>query len=78
MDFYCPQYKLGIEVDGGQHYEEKNKQRDEFRTELLSNLEIQILRFNNLEILNNIEGVYETIQKTIEKRRPPSPRSSPF
>ena len=78
LDFYSPEYRLCIEADGGQHYEEKGRLRDEVRTRELSRLEIQILRFSDIEVLNNIEGVHEIIQKTIEKkRRTPSPQSSP-
>jgi very-short-patch-repair endonuclease len=67
IDFYSPQCKLGIEADGGQHYEEGGKQKDEVRTEDLSKFGIKILRFSDYEILNNIEGVAEVIQKEIEK-----------
>lgn len=79
LDFYCPQYRLGIEADGGQHYEDEGKQRDELRTRELNKLGIDILRFNDREILTNINGVYEIIQKTIGKREVinPSPQSSP-
>ncbi len=73
VDFYAPEYRLAIEADGGQHYEDKGKQRDDLRTRELSNLGVQILRFSNLEILNNLEGVCEIVLKTIEKKSPPSP-----
>jgi very-short-patch-repair endonuclease len=78
LDFYAPQYKLNIEADGGQHYEDKGKQRDEIRTRELSKLGIETIRFSDRDILTNIEGVYEAIKKAIEKRCPtPSPPSSP-
>ncbi len=80
LDFYSPEYKLGIEADGGQHYEDKVKQQDEFRTRELSRLGVQILRFSDWEILTNAEGVCEMIQQTIENKKntSPSPRSSPL
>jgi len=80
VDFYCPEYKLGIEADGGQHYQDEWKVRDELRTITLNNLGVEVIRFSDWEILNNIGGVYEVIQKSIEKRRKkfsPSPQSSP-
>jgi len=78
IDFYSPEYKLGIEADGGQHYEIGGRKRDELRTKELSSLGVQILRFSDLEILNNVEGVYQVIQKAIEdKKSTPSPQSSP-
>ena len=48
LDFYSPEYRLCIEADSGQHYEEKGRLRDEVRTRELSRLEIQILRFSDI------------------------------
>ena len=73
LDFYSPEYRLGIEADGGQHYEDKGRERDELRTKELSRFGVQILRFGDNEILNNIEGVWEVIQDTIEKKKNNSP-----
>ena len=69
LDFYSPEYKLGIEADGGGHYEDRGRQRDKLRTRELSRLGVEILRFSDLEILNNIEGVWEVIRETIENKR---------
>lgn len=33
LDFYCPEVRLAIELDGGQHNEESNKEYDKLRTE---------------------------------------------
>jgi very-short-patch-repair endonuclease len=79
LDFYTPEYKLGIEADGGQHYEENGTQNDELRTRELSKLGVEILRFSDRDILTNIDGVYEIIQKTVQekKNKTPSPQSSP-
>jgi very-short-patch-repair endonuclease len=73
LDFYSPEYRLGLEADGGQHYEHKHKRRDELRTRELSHLGVQVLRFSDREILNNIEGVSKIIQENIEKKRGHSP-----
>lgn len=69
LDFYSPEYQLGIEADGGQHYSDKGKVKDELRTGKLARHGIQILRFSDLDILNNIEGVYAVILKTIEEKK---------
>ena len=63
LDFYSPKYRVGIEADGGGHYEDRENQRDKLRTKELSILGIEILRFSNLEILNNIEGVCEVLNQ---------------
>ncbi|MBL7047750.1 MAG: endonuclease domain-containing protein [Candidatus Marinimicrobia bacterium] len=75
LDFYSPEYKLGIEADGGQHFSDEGKVKDELRTGKLAEYGIQILRFSDLDILQNIEGVYQVILKTIEgmKKNFPSP-----
>ncbi len=64
---------------GGQHYEDRVRESDELRTEELSRMGVEIIRFNDNEILTNIEGVFEVIQRVIEKKRvnSPSPQSSP-
>ena len=79
LDFYAPEYKLGIEADGGQHYCDVNEKRDELRTRDLLNMDIQMLRFSNLDILKNIQGVCELINEAIEKRKyhPPHPNPLP-
>ena len=66
LDFYSPKYRLAIEADGEGHYKNKGKRRDELRTKELSKFGIEVLRFNDLDILNNIDGVCEVINKTIE------------
>lgn len=73
LDFYSSEYKLGIEADGGQHYEDKGKKQDELRTRELAKYGVGILRFSDLDILNNIEGVYEVIQGAIEDKKSGSP-----
>jgi very-short-patch-repair endonuclease len=79
VDFYCPDYRLGIEADGGQHYERKGTIQDDLRTRELNKLGIEIIRFSDREILSNSEGVFEVIQKAIAKKRgkAPSPHPSP-
>ncbi|MGZ3525030.1 MAG: endonuclease domain-containing protein [Thermodesulfobacteriota bacterium] len=78
VDFYAPQYGLGIEADGGQHYTDKGKENDERRAVELFKSGVGLLRFSDHEILTNIEGVYEVIEKALGKKRDtPSPPSSP-
>lgn len=67
IDFYAAEYKLGIEADGGQHYEDKGRIRDKARENVLSKYGIKILRFSNLDIACNIEGVYEVIVRAVQK-----------
>ena len=78
LDFYCPKYGVGIEADGGQHYGDKGRQRDELRAKELSKRGVEIIRFSDKEVFNHIEGVYETIQRAIEKRKGNPPHLHPL
>ena len=57
VDFYCPNKKLIIEIDGSQHKDEKQKIYDRERTVYLRRLGFKVLRFWNNDINNNISGV---------------------
>ncbi len=68
IDFYCPSKRLGVEIDGSQHLE--NKEYDAIRTKLFNDLKIKIVRFWNNEVNKNIDSV---IQKIITELNSPSP-----
>jgi len=57
VDFYCAQGKLGIELDGSQHYEEEGEKADMIGDAYLRSLGLTVLRYSNLEIKQNFEGV---------------------
>jgi very-short-patch-repair endonuclease len=78
LDFYSSEHKLGIEADGGQHYDENGRKYDEERANVLSRYGVEIIRFNDLDILNNIEGVYETIQSVIKNKKSNPPHLNPL
>lgn len=65
VDFYTPTFKLAIEVDGGQHGEETNKKYDEMRSVYLKEHGIEIIRFWNNEVLQNMGGVLHKIAKRL-------------
>lgn len=70
VDFICLEKKLIIECDGGQHNETVDKERTLF----LENEGFRVIRFWNNEILNNIEGCWEIIQKSLNDCTPhPNP-----
>ena len=61
VDFWCPKAKLVVEVDGGQHFSSQTTDNDRIRDKYLSSLGMRVLRFNNIEVLKNIDGVIEKI-----------------
>lgn len=69
IDFVCYRQKLIIEVDGGQHAIESK--RDAVRTQWLEGEGFRVLRFWNNKVLNNIDGVIETIGTAMQLNSSP-------
>ena len=65
-DFYCHKAKLVIEIDGSQHYTEEGRKKDEFRTEVLEEYDLKIIRFTNWQIDTNFRGVCDYIDFVVE------------
>ena len=61
VDFYCPEKKLVIEIDGSEHFKKENKEYDKIRSDYFSGLDIKVLRFTNVEINISIENVVQKI-----------------
>jgi very-short-patch-repair endonuclease len=61
LDFYCHEAKLCVELDGGQHAETAQAEYDRERTAWLNQEGIRVIRFWNTDVLNNIEGVLQSI-----------------
>jgi very-short-patch-repair endonuclease len=61
VDFFCPAKKLVVEVDGSQHLTDEGITADEARTRWLTAEGYVVLRFYNVEVIENIEGVLARI-----------------
>ena len=61
VDFYCPKAKLVVEVDGGQHYMDEGKKKDEKRDSYIKKLGLKVLRFSDRDVLKNINSVSEEV-----------------
>ena len=68
VDFYCPAANLVIECDGGQHYTAEGLEADRARDQALAQLGLNVLRFDNRQILTEIDGVVEKIYCVVEQR----------
>ena len=66
VDFYCPQLRLAIEIDGYQHFYEENIEYDSKRTEYLESQDIYIVRFENTEVNKDFENVRYIINNVCE------------
>ncbi|OGC82463.1 MAG: hypothetical protein A2V81_00150 [Candidatus Abawacabacteria bacterium RBG_16_42_10] len=81
VDFYCAQLLLVIEIDGPIH--EDQKEYDAYRTSVLNEYSILVLRYTNDEVMFDLEAVRADLGKHIETRLsflnlpPKSPLHSP-
>ncbi len=66
VDFYCDKAKLVIEIDGGQHFEDVNHQKDNARDKYLTGLGLKILRFDNHQMNCEFDAVCQKIYSEIE------------
>ncbi len=70
-DFVCLELRLIVEVDGGQHAAERD--RDAARTAWLESRGYRVIRFWNNEVIENMDGVVEAIQRAAGATISPSP-----
>jgi imidazole glycerol-phosphate synthase subunit HisF len=66
-DFYCHQVKLILEVDGGYHHKQEQKEYDALRTNNLESVGIIVFRFSNEEIYERMENVMAQLRMLIEE-----------
>ncbi|MBL4711390.1 MAG: endonuclease domain-containing protein [Gammaproteobacteria bacterium] len=64
-DFYCRVLKLIIEIDGDSHCFQE--EYDLKRTAYFESRKLKVIRFNNRDVLYNIEGVEDVILQEITK-----------
>ena len=67
-DFYCSAARLVIEVDGDTHFDERGEQYDARRTALLENLGLRVIRFTNVEVMQQFEGVCQRSEKALAEK----------
>ena len=68
VDFYASQPMIVVEVDGSQHKETGQEQKDTQRDIYLKNEGLYILRFNNLQVLQELDSVMEVIYQVVKER----------
>ncbi|NOX87204.1 MAG: DUF559 domain-containing protein [Chlorobi bacterium] len=67
VDFFCSPLHLVIEADGMSHWDEKQKKKDKIRQRKLEEYGLHFLRFDNDEILHEMDNVIATIVAKIEE-----------
>lgn len=68
VDFYSFAAKLVIELDGSQHFEPDAIAKDVERTKFLEAQGLKVIRFDNLQILNELESVLVVICEVVKTR----------
>ena len=68
VDFYCHKAKLAIELDGSQHYDATEQEKDLMRTVYLESQGVSVLRFSNLDVLRRFEDVCAEIDRIAKSR----------
>jgi very-short-patch-repair endonuclease len=69
VDFYTPELKLAIEIDGESHHGEQAQAYDVERQSFLEAKGIRFLRFTNQQIMEDLDQVIERIEKRILELR---------
>ncbi|RZU38616.1 very-short-patch-repair endonuclease [Fluviicoccus keumensis] len=69
-DFYSPELKLVIEIDGDSHADEAAKAYDAERTLYLQSLGLTVLRFTNQEVIRETEAVLTRLQQLCDQQSP--------
>ena len=65
VDFFCPERNLVIEVDGDVHAPEVRQAKDLERENYLRSLGLQVVRYTNDEVINNLDGALEDLIQQI-------------
>lgn len=65
LDFYCPQKKLAVELDGGQHNNDETRLYDEERSAYLRTHGIDTMRFWNHEVMRHADAVLSKIAERL-------------
>jgi adenine-specific DNA-methyltransferase len=73
LDFYCPNAKLAIELDGGGHNYRAGQIRDRTRSEFLDRHEVVVLRFWNHQVRQELDSVLRAIWLALEERQQNKP-----
>jgi very-short-patch-repair endonuclease len=76
VDFYSPEIKLGIELDGDSHI--GTEEYDKYRQSYIEEYNIDIIRFTNEQVLTDMKKVISEITEIVIKHKQQTPPSLPF
>ena len=69
LDFYCPELRLAIEIDGDSHFIDFNAiMNDQKREGFLAEQDIKVIHFTNPDVTGNIDAVIAKISTYLPQR----------
>lgn len=68
IDFYCPELKLGIEVDGEIHFEYGRRNHDHRKDKLLEDLGIKVIRLSTIDLEEDYESTVMHLEDIFRNR----------
>ena len=66
VDFYCPEFRVAVEVDGAKHVTQLGSEEDSNRDKFLGKLNVRVLRFENRLVFESLDLVLNTIRAALE------------
>lgn len=73
VDFYCHESLLVIELDGSIHDDPEVAERDKIRTGVFLEMGLQVIRFKNEDVINDINAILLKIKTFTNQQSVPSP-----
>ena len=68
LDFYCPEFKLAVELDGQGHFEEEQILKDKEREKFLNEFGIKVIGIENKNVFENTDQVISFITDNLCRR----------
>ena len=78
VDFFCVECDIAIELDGAPHFAELKEDYEAERTAFLEAQGIEIIRFENRVLYDNLEAVLETIREAVRNKGSDLPRRADY
>ena len=67
LDFYCPEERLAVEVDGSIHDDAEQARLDAERQSLIESLGVRFVRLSNAVVLNDLPSALRTIAASFHR-----------
>jgi very-short-patch-repair endonuclease len=67
VDFYCPECRVIVELDGAPHFTEETAEYDRVRTKYFEGKGLRVIRFQNCEVRNDLRRVLEAISRALQQ-----------